>query len=158
MMVVPAPPQSGKASTMTEMTFRNRLRELSEHRAACIRDLRALADLLENTAEPGFPTPEVYAAVYSVSEPRADDPYSWAPTTLADVHMAMAAAPGDWRKTAYADEIRYAKKIGSAISVSFPVDRATTCKRVKTGTRHVEAVPAHDVDVFEWQCPDTDGS
>jgi hypothetical protein len=40
------------------------------------------------------------------------------------------------------------------VSVTYTVDREAVCRRVVTGTKHVEAVTieAHDEDIVEWQC------
>lgn len=128
---------------------------LNTRREALIRDIRALADMLEANCRAAIPTPEVYVSIYSVAEPTSDNPYAVRPVDVGDVRLAMRYAPGHWRKHAAEDHLSYVKDIGDTIRMRFEVDRSTLCRRIQTGTRRVEATEAHDEPIYEWVC---DGS
>jgi hypothetical protein len=40
----------------------------------------------------------------------------------------------------------------SSVAYEVSISKSKTCERVKVGTRHVDAVPEHDEDVYEWKC------
>lgn len=41
------------------------------------------------------------------------------------------------------------------ITLQVVVNREVVCEKVKTGTRHIEATEAHDVDTYEYVCPES---
>lgn len=120
-------------------------REEREGRARLIANLRELADLLE--LAPELPAPySMHATVYLSSEAAA--------------RRARRRVRG-WRKhnTRESYYVTYEKVIGGgseygrgAVTLSLEVSKGETCQRVQVGTRHVEAVPAHEEPVYEWDC------
>lgn len=137
---------------MTQNPTQIRNDELDQWRHTVIADLRDLIALLSTTTRDQIPTPDIYVSVYSVEAPTDDDPYAYAQLTPEHVRAAMAASPGHWRKASYENQITYTKDIGEAVRYRFHVSRATTCQQVQVGTKTVEAVPEHEVPVYEWRC------
>lgn len=136
-----------------EMTpSETRALELSNWRVEVIRSLRALADLLATTSRAAFPTPDIYCSVYSIDEPTDENPHASRTLDVEDARIAMANAPGNWRKYNYEGSLAYIKDVGDPIRVRLEVDRSRTCTRVQVGTKTVEAVEAHEEPVYEWRC------
>jgi hypothetical protein len=133
-----------------------RIAELDEWRVQVIRELRQLAELLASTSRDQIPTPDIGVSVYSVERPADNNPYAYAPLTPSHVRAAMAASPGNWRKTSSENRVMYVKCIGDTIRYYFYVSRSTTCRQVEVGTKVIPAEPEREVKVYEWQCDTPD--
>lgn len=123
-------------------------------RESFIKGLRDLADFLES--HPALPSAAwtVYATAYVPDAKTARE---------------MRKGTGGWVKTLGQSypSIEYTRPFGLRSGFGWEnetrLDRATvqyvinvppaeTCKRVKTGTKVVKAVPEHEEDVYEWKC------
>lgn len=107
----------------------------TDRRAEMIRAWRDLSDFFEQ--HPAVPVP--YCEQVDVF---ADD--------LAAVRAATHLS-GQWDKGYYGSYVAYVKQFGP-LALHMNVAREKVCRRVQTGTKHVEAVEAHDEPVFEWIC------
>lgn len=143
---------------MSQTPSQIRIGELLEWRQHVIADLRAFADLLEATSMAALPTPHVGFSLYSKEEPTDDNEYATRNLDTEDARIAMANMPGGWSKYASQGTMYYAKQIGRTLRLYFNIDRSATCERVQVGTKHVEAVEAHDEPVYEWRCGDAEPS
>ncbi len=114
-------------------------------RSTLITRLHALADWLE--ANPDVPV-----------SPYAEVRIDYFGAALDEARAIREAAPGGWvKRTSSTDNyISYEHGDGSdemkwrvCYAVHVSKSESTSCERVQTGTRHVEA---HDEPVFEWKC------
>jgi hypothetical protein len=112
---------------------------------------------------------EFVAAVHKLADfyrdhPDIPAPYELTAYVYADISTARLAMhlAGLWSKDYMANSVYYGRDIRGTnggpgeVSIQIIVPRGQVCERVQTGVRHVEAVPAHDEPVFEWQCSGTD--
>lgn len=106
-------------------------------RADTIQGLRDLADFLEQH-------PRIGHAVV-----RADGFFDDAGELRAAIRLT-----GGWDKRYLPSFAIYTKKFGATVELELNIDRDKVCRRVQTGTKHVDAVEAHDEPVFEWICDD----
>lgn len=139
-----------------EASYDQVTRQAREQRAALARELRAMADQLDALAADVFPTPVITASVWHVDTPTESDPWSYHTLKAGDARAIMAAMPGGWNKSYYGNSVEYSRQYCEGLRLEVNADRSSTCKRVKTGTRRVEATEAHDEDVFKWACDDSD--
>jgi hypothetical protein len=114
-------------------------------RAAFLRTLAALATFYEN--HPDLPAPHdggecvlelnfhaLYYAAYGLK--------------LADV----VRAAGGGEKHTFGDTLWLTRDMAGARFNIFAGSREKICRRVVKGTRHVEATPAHEEEIVEWEC------
>lgn len=151
-LVSPHHQKHREVSQMDQTPSQIRNGELAEWRMKVAGDLEMLADCLRATSHDEFPTPQLHIGVWSIETPTDDDIYACPGVTQEHVRKAMAALPGEWHKYAGQDTITYSKAFGDTIRMAFYVNRSTTCRRVQTGTKTVEATEAHDEPVYEWRC------
>lgn len=108
-------------------------------------NLRAMADWLE--AHPAFEIPPATITVWAFGGGGSD-------------FKSKIAAMGSFEKQ-YTDSFVNASVSFGALRLVVSDWRESVCRRVQTGTRHVEAQtviteePAHDEPVYEWRCPDS---
>lgn len=114
-----------------------------------IAGIRRLADALEANSEGRIPT--IYIVLYA---------------EMAEARAIRSQMPHGWTKTNHktSSYISYTKQFCNnadsweGVQYVIEVAKTETCQRVQVGTKHVEAVEAHDEPVYEWQCgPETDG-
>lgn len=110
-----------------------------------IAGIRALADFLET--HPHVPTGIILNTVF---------------VTMDEARQIRKGIPG-WAKTADGSYFRYIQAFAGQAPYPdvgcevYVIKTEDTCRRVQTGTRHVDAVEAHDEPVYEWDCtPDPD--
>lgn len=115
--------------------------ETNDIRAAKIADLRELVDFLDE--HPAVPLPFWLTYNHDVW---CDD--------AADLLAKRRELGGKLEKVIGSDRFGFSRMFG-AIKLSLLVSREAVCERVATGTRHVEAVEAHDVDEYEYRCPES---
>jgi hypothetical protein len=113
-------------------------------RAEMIAGLRAMADWLE--AHPGVAVDRFSPVTMNLFAETEDE-----------ARAVRAAAPGGWEKDAKGDYLTYARQFSGegyrcVVEYQVHVNKRSTCERVQVGTRHVEAVEAHDEPVYEWRC------
>jgi hypothetical protein len=109
-------------------------------RTAAIDGLRQLADMLERTPDVDLPHAMGGAVFVELDEARG----------------YMAASPGGWRKEDSGDYWAYVKAYPGNVSFTAYVSRENLCRRVKIGTKEVDAVEAHTEDIFKWECAPAD--
>ncbi len=108
-----------------------------EQRADYIRGLRELASFLE--AHPAVQTP---------------------PSTNVNVFVRYKsditshARLASWQKRYIGNWFSLAREFPGGITYEINTERENICRKVSKGTRHIEAVPARDVEEFEWVCDD----
>jgi hypothetical protein len=121
--------------------------QLAEGRQLLTARLRAMADWLD--ASPGVPVHPYSAVIISYFG------------ELDEARAARESAPGGWRKETSEVSSWISYEHGEQgddgdmkyqVTYQFNVSKETTCERVQTGVRHVEAVEAHDEPVFGWKC------
>jgi hypothetical protein len=109
-------------------------------RLAAIDGLRQLADFLENNPSVELPY-EMGGAVF---------------VELDEARAAMQAAPGGWSKDVTDNYWAYERTMPGSVKYTMYVDRANLCRKVKIGTRRIEAVPEHDEPIYKWDCAPVD--
>lgn len=115
--------------------------DVATKRQAQIDGLREMLDLLE--AQPGLRLP--YWLIEDQSVYATDE---------ADLLLKRKMLGKTVDKVVTDSFFGFAQHFGP-ITLKVLVQREVVCERVKTGTKHIEAVEAHDVDTYEYVCPES---
>jgi hypothetical protein len=142
---------------MSDTQYETAVKDIAKTRRQTIASLRRLAYQLEATAYDAFPTPRVDAVIYFTHTPEPDKPFAVRYPTLADIRELRKAIAGGWRKHLYGDTAQFTRTYPGDVRLIITAERAEQCTRVQVGTRHVEAVAAHDEPIYEWRCGPSKG-
>jgi hypothetical protein len=117
------------------------------HATETAKGLHALADAIESGA---LPLPfDVEVNVHWLLD---GDRHITEKPTADTARAAMAALPGAWNKRYLANYVVYERDFGGSVVYSINLNREDICRKVMTGTKHVDAIEAHDEPVYEWVC------
>lgn len=111
-------------------------------RAEVVANLRRLADMIEECSLPVTPYVNTQVSHYADS--------------IDEVRKIREQHLGGWVKEDLGNFFSYHLNAGTGkrTSVQYRVliNKRNTCKRVVTGSRHIEA---HDEEIVEWRCEET---
>lgn len=116
--------------------------DTNDIRSAKINGLRKMADWLEANSD--IPIPRALGGCVFLDMSEARDirktAHGWTKSTTEDYFQYTLRFAPDNPEFNGTNYIVYVQK------------SEQTCRRVQVGTKHVEAIEAHDVPVYEWQC------